>query len=166
MSRNCRVGLRRLRGLVDKGDQRGTQESRTGQGEGVGCLARWMRGWRVCLEHLTHHTILSDEGRSPEQATARLDHIISEIRKFHIGNMQSERPGDVVLLTHGKISRAFIKRWVGLSLSDPNEMLFEPGAIGALRSVQWCASCSSDADWRSYYHQDINRPAMVFGLSV
>lgn len=42
-------------------------------------------------------------------------------------------PADVVLVAHGHILRAFVKRWLGRPLDFPLSLMLEPGAIGILR---------------------------------
>ncbi|KAI1474643.1 hypothetical protein K445DRAFT_320649 [Daldinia sp. EC12] len=92
-------------------------------------------------------------GESPEDVTHRVDRLIKEIReKWHapvIGKPQSEEqaPGDVLLVAHGHILRAFAMRWVGKSLQDGPAFLLEAGGVGIL----------------SYEHHNINEPAILLG---
>jgi broad specificity phosphatase PhoE len=44
-------------------------------------------------------------------------------------------PADIVLVAHGHLLRAFVKRWLGYPLEFPLSLMLEPGAIGVLRSV-------------------------------
>lgn len=82
----------------------------------------------------------------PDQIAARLDSLIEDVRKFHSGNMKSERPGDVVIVAHGKIFRAFAKRWVNLPLDDPLELMMAPGAVACLRYELCPMSCAASAN--------------------
>ena len=76
--------------------------------------------------------------RSPEQVTERVDRLIKEIReKWHapvIGKPASEgKHGDVLIVAHGHILRAFAMRWVGKTLQDGLAFLMEAGGVGTLR---------------------------------
>jgi len=92
--------------------------------------------------------------RSPEDVTARVDRLIDEIRsKFHslvIGKPKGEAgPGDVLLVAHGHILRAFAMRWVQKTLRDGPTFLLEAGGVGTL----------------SYEHHSIDEPAILLGGS-
>jgi broad specificity phosphatase PhoE len=91
-------------------------------------------------------------GRSPEQVTCRIDRLIKEIReKFHapvIGKpKESAAPGDVLLVAHGHILRAFAMRWAGKTLQDGPTFLLEAGGVGTL----------------SYEHHQLSEPAILLG---
>jgi len=92
--------------------------------------------------------------RSPEQVTERIDRLIDEIRsKYHgpvIGKPKgSAQPGDVLLVAHGHILRAFAMRWVQKTLKDGPTFLLEAGGVGTL----------------SYEHHNIAEPAILLGGS-
>lgn len=92
--------------------------------------------------------------RSPEDVTKRLDRLISTIRtKYHspcIGKPLSDKPaGDVLLVAHGHILRAFAMRWVNSTLQDGPTFLLEAGGVGTL----------------SYEHRRIEEPAILLGGS-
>lgn len=98
--------------------------------------------------------VLTDFFRSPEQVTERLDRLINEIRsKYHspvIGKPKAETgPGDVLLVAHGHILRAFAMRWAGKTLQDGPIFLLEAGGVGTL----------------SYEHHSIDEPAILLGGS-
>ncbi|KAI9056039.1 hypothetical protein LZ554_000970 [Drepanopeziza brunnea f. sp. 'monogermtubi'] len=93
-------------------------------------------------------------GESPEQVTFRLDRLIREIReKYHasvIGQPKCKTPpGDVLLVAHGHILRAFAMRWVGKTLQDGPTFLLEAGGVGTL----------------SYEHYSLDEPAILLGGS-
>jgi broad specificity phosphatase PhoE len=71
--------------------------------------------------------------RTPQQVTDRLDELIQEIHGFQASNMHGENPCDVVLIAHGHLLRAFVKRWLKYSMEFPLSMMLEPGAVGVLR---------------------------------
>lgn len=71
--------------------------------------------------------------RTPQQTAARLDRLIDEIRRIQKPGMNGEKPSDVVLVAHGHILRAFVKRWLGQPMEFPLTMLLEPGGVGAVR---------------------------------
>lgn len=77
--------------------------------------------------------------RSPDDINRRLDRLISEIRTKHhapvIGKSRSEvgdQKGDVLVVGHGHILRAFAMRWIGKSLLETS-LLMEAGGVGTLR---------------------------------
>lgn len=75
--------------------------------------------------------------RDPDEVTARVDRLIKEIReKWHapvIGKPKSEvQRGDVLIVAHGHILRAFAMRWAGKTLQDGPAFLLEAGGIGTL----------------------------------
>lgn len=83
---------------------------------------------------LTNHLPM---GRGPDEVTARVDRLIKEIReKWHapvIGKPKSEdQCGDVLIVAHGHILRAFAMRWAGKTLQDGPAFLLEAGGIGTL----------------------------------
>lgn len=102
-------------------------------------------------------------GESVEQVVARVDELIAEIRKEHhskyIGKEASEVSkdskeegigdgctGDVVVVAHGHILRAFAMRWVGENLSRTS-LIMEAGGVGTL----------------SYEHKNLKEPAILLG---
>lgn len=110
------------------------------------------------------HSFLSrvESSRSPEDVTNRLDRLISEIRtKYQIPHMSpssssssdSDSPheaggsGDVLVVGHGHILRAFAMRWVGKTLQEGPTFLMEAGGVGTL----------------SYEHHSVREPAVLLG---
>ncbi|TEY73039.1 hypothetical protein BOTCAL_0084g00180 [Botryotinia calthae] len=92
------------------------------------------------------------DGESPEQVTERVDALISDIRsKYHgpvIGKDKKDAgPGDVLIVAHGHILRAFAMRWVGKTLQDGPTFLLEAGGVGTL----------------SYEHKSLEEPAILLG---
>ncbi|GAB7365784.1 hypothetical protein MBLNU230_g7118t2 [Neophaeotheca triangularis] len=78
-------------------------------------------------------------GESMWQVTQRLDKVIKEIRTIHeacmSGATSRDSVGDVVIVAHGLILRAFAKMWLGSPVDAPLEMILPPGAMGILRYV-------------------------------
>lgn len=91
--------------------------------------------------------------RSPQQITARLDELISDIRqRFHahaIGKPKGtvNEPFDVLIVAHGHILRALAGRWVGRNIADNPSLILEAGGVGTL----------------SYEHHNLNEPAILLG---
>jgi broad specificity phosphatase PhoE len=84
--------------------------------------------------------------------TLRIDRLITTIReKYHapcIGKPAGDRTaGDVLLVAHGHILRAFAMRWVGKTLRDGPTFLLEAGGVGTL----------------SYEHKSLEEPAILLG---
>ncbi|KXJ90590.1 phosphoglycerate mutase family protein [Microdochium bolleyi] len=96
-------------------------------------------------------------GESPENVTARVDRLIADIRtRFHapcIGKPKSgstgseSQQGDVLVVAHGHILRAFAMRWAKQGLRDGPLFLMEAGGVGTL----------------SYEHKNIDEPAILLG---
>ncbi|KAJ5772390.1 hypothetical protein N7520_002919 [Penicillium odoratum] len=88
-------------------------------------------------------------GESPEDVMRRLDALIAEIRDKYQREC-FENPGclkgDVLVVGHGHILRAFAMRWVGKPLTETSFIL-EAGSVGTL----------------SYEHNNINEPAIILG---
>ncbi|GKT46070.1 sedoheptulose-1,7-bisphosphatase, chloroplastic [Colletotrichum spaethianum] len=74
-------------------------------------------------------------GESPQDVTDRLDRLIKDIReRWHkpvIGNKDAPN-GDVLIVAHGHILRAFAMRWAGKTLQDGPAFLLEAGGVGTL----------------------------------
>ncbi|KAI7647649.1 hypothetical protein KC318_g18478 [Hortaea werneckii] len=91
--------------------------------------------------------------RSPQQITARLDELISDIRhRFHshaIGKPKGtvNEPFDVLIVAHGHILRALAGRWVGRNIADNPSLILEAGGVGTL----------------SYEHHNLHEPAILLG---
>ncbi|KAL4963880.1 histidine phosphatase family protein [Aspergillus stella-maris] len=87
-------------------------------------------------------------GESPEDVIKRLDALIAEIReKFHGPCLNDgEEKGDVLIVAHGHILRAFAMRWVGRPLTE-TALILEAGGVGTL----------------SYEHKSIEEPAIILG---
>jgi sedoheptulose-bisphosphatase len=90
-----------------------------------------------------------EEGETPEQLTIRLDNLITKIQDIHRPTMHGDGPCDVVLVAHGHILRAFVKRWLRYDLAFPLSLMLEPGGVGGL----------------SYQHHNIDEPACLVGMS-
>ncbi|KAF5236218.1 hypothetical protein FAUST_6688 [Fusarium austroamericanum] len=89
-------------------------------------------------------------GESPHDVSRRLDQLIEEIRdKWHkpVMDQGSDHCGDVLLVAHGHILRAFAMRWAGYALREGPTFLLEAGGVGTL----------------SYEHHRIEEPALLLG---
>lgn len=71
--------------------------------------------------------------RAPEEVAVRLDDLIKEIHAIQSPYMHGEKACNVLLIAHGHILRAFVKRWLKLPLDMPLSLMLEPGGIGILR---------------------------------
>jgi len=90
-------------------------------------------------------------GESPEQIIERVDRLINEIKMtYHkpvIGKPRDAKvKGDVLVVGHGHILRAFAIRWINKPLSE-TAFLMEAGGVGTL----------------SYEHHNIAEPAILLG---
>ncbi|MCJ1251387.1 hypothetical protein MMC30_008620 [Trapelia coarctata] len=92
-------------------------------------------------------------GESPKQVSERLDRLIHDIRsRFHekaMGQSSAEerQSGDVLIVAHGHILRAFAMRWIGKGLTEGISLLLEAGGVGTL----------------SYEHHRNEEPAILLG---
>jgi probable phosphoglycerate mutase len=88
-------------------------------------------------------------GESPAEVEERCDRLIKEIReKWHAPVFEGkEGKGDVLLVAHGHLLRAFAMRWVGKKLAEKLTMLLEAGGVGTL----------------SYEHHSLEEPALLLG---
>ena len=108
-------------------------------------------------------------GESPQQVTERLDKFIAEIReKWHskaIGKPKGESaPGDVLVVAHGHILRAFAGRWINKNIADNPSLILEAGGVGTLRCVDSNRVSKRPANKQpSYEHHSIEEPAILLG---
>ncbi|EXJ93522.1 2,3-bisphosphoglycerate-dependent phosphoglycerate mutase [Capronia coronata CBS 617.96] len=89
-------------------------------------------------------------GQSPAQVTERLDRLIAQITRLQEEGMKKQQKCDVVVVAHGHILRAFVKRWLEFSLDAKLEMMLEPGGVCGL----------------SYAHGSIQQRAVLVGMSL
>ncbi|KAB8075663.1 histidine phosphatase superfamily [Aspergillus leporis] len=87
-------------------------------------------------------------GESPEDVVRRLDALIADIRKKYHGPCfdGNDGQGDVLIVAHGHILRAFAMRWTGKPLTETS-LILEAGGVGTL----------------SYEHHNIEEPAIILG---
>lgn len=64
--------------------------------------------------------------------SSRLDTLIAKIRDIQAPHMDSGEPADVLLVAHGHILRAFVKRWLGYPLDFRLLLILEPGGVGVV----------------------------------
>lgn len=88
-------------------------------------------------------------GESAADVTDRLDQIIEDIRqRWHRPAFEdSSLNGDVLVVAHGHILRAFAMRWARKGLDEGLTFLLEAGGVGTL----------------SYEHHNIDEPAILLG---
>lgn len=97
---------------------------------------------------MAHTQATADFSRTPHDLTIRLDSLIVEIREKQKEGMHGEAACDVLLVAHGHVLRAFVKRWLGYPMDFPLSMMLEPGGVGVL----------------SYQHHSIEEPAVLVGI--
>lgn len=86
--------------------------------------------WPLFLNH-----ILTSVIRSPEDVVRRLDALIADIKeRYHRPSFENpdSSKGDVLVVAHGHILRAFAMRWVGKPLTE-TALILEAGGVGTLR---------------------------------
>lgn len=92
-----------------------------------------------------------------EQVRCRVDRVIAQItemqgaylRDARDGKLEKGRKRDVLIVAHGHILRAFVRRWLGCPLDVKMEMMLEPGGIAGL----------------SYAHAKVDERAVLVGMS-
>lgn len=72
-------------------------------------------------------------GESPEEVQKRVDDLVQWVKEKHA----SGEAGDVLIVSHGHISQALVKRWCGLEMTWKGVEMLTPGGIGILRCVSW-----------------------------
>ncbi|MCJ1470051.1 hypothetical protein MMC07_008696, partial [Pseudocyphellaria aurata] len=77
------------------------------------------------------------DGESPKDVTERLDRLIDEIRtNYHKDVMDNPKgtgvSGDVLVVAHGHILRAFAMRWINKELTNGVSLLLDAGGVGTL----------------------------------
>ena len=129
-------GLRRERGL---------DASEKGEG----------RAWDLWKDGAT-----GDGSEGPEDVRRRVDSVIDEIVELQRpylkeggmekgkGIVEGERK-DILVVAHGHILRAFVKRWLGLDMGSRVELMLEPGGVCGL----------------SYAHHSEKERAVLVGMS-
>lgn len=85
--------------------------------------------------HTWKPTNTSLSRRSPQDVTERLDRLIATIReKYQQPALDDANTnGDILVVAHGHILRAFAMRWAGKSLQEGPAFLLEAGGVGTLR---------------------------------
>lgn len=134
-----------------------------GYGDYEGLLTKEIRQLRKERGHDTENEwdIWRDgaEGEGSESAEnvrERVDGIISEIVELQgkyladakKGTLAKDQRRDVLVVAHGHILRAFVKRWLGLDMSFHIELMLEPGGLAGL----------------SYAHSNIDERAVLVGM--
>ncbi|POS69862.1 hypothetical protein DHEL01_v211747 [Diaporthe helianthi] len=90
-----------------------------------------------------------DGGESASEVQKRLDKLIGGIKMIQEPFINGGNAPDVLVVAHGHILRAFVKRWLQYDMAFPFNMMMEPGAIGTL----------------SYSHHSIEEPAILVGTA-
>jgi sedoheptulose-bisphosphatase len=89
-------------------------------------------------------------GELPQRVAGRLDSLISEITALQGKALkEGDRTSDVVVVAHGHILRAFVKRWLALPLDNGLNLMLEPGGVCGL----------------SYSHANVEQRAVLVGMS-
>lgn len=94
---------------------------------------------------------------SPDHVRERVDRVIGEIVEMQgkflndakNGTLEKGQKRDVLVVAHGHILRAFVKRWLGLDMSFSIELMLEPGGLAGL----------------SYAHSKVDERAVLVGMS-
>ena len=105
-----------------------------------------MEGWmsrrrvRLCQFQGKKDADLVNDGRSPKEVETRLDRLIDEIRtryqKDIIGKpKKDESSGDVLIVAHGHILRAFAMRWINKGLTEGVSLLLDGTSLAAFSFV-------------------------------
>ncbi|KAH7322927.1 histidine phosphatase superfamily [Stachybotrys elegans] len=89
-----------------------------------------------------------EDGETPDEVKERLDRLIAQITSIQKPYMNGGSAPDVLVVAHGHILRAFVKRWLKYPMDFEFTMMMEPGAIGVL----------------SYAHHNVDEPAILVGL--
>lgn len=88
-----------------------------------------------CLICFWQWTQGCEGGESVQEMSDRADEAVTYVRKIHQdwlseeGRSESDRGGDVVILTHGHFSRVFLARWLGLPLAQGQLFTVDVGGV-------------------------------------
>ena len=95
----------------------------------------------------------------PGDVGERVDTIVKDVVELQGGFMRRLKAGegtdadakgcDVLVVAHGHILRALVKRWLGLEMASKVEMMLEPGGVCGL----------------SYAHHNVEERAVLVGMS-
>jgi probable phosphoglycerate mutase len=89
-------------------------------------------------------------GESAAQVQERLDGLISQITLTHKEALEKgDRKSNIVVVAHGHILRAFVKRWLNFDMGARLELMLEPGGVCGL----------------SYAHGHVEQRAVLVGMS-
>jgi sedoheptulose-bisphosphatase len=98
-------------------------------------------------------------GEMPDDVKMRVDGVIEEIVGLQGEFMAKLKEGkgekgdakgcDVLIVAHGHILRAIVKRWLKLEMDAPVELMLEPGGVCGL----------------SYAHHNVDERAVLVGMS-
>ena len=91
-------------------------------------------------------------GESPTDVTERVDRVIRRVIMLQRLAIDAQYCCDIVIVAHGHILRAMVKRWIGAALGDQRleGLMFEAGGVAVL----------------SYQHDDVEQRAVVVGTAV
>ncbi|KAI9151485.1 putative oxidoreductase [Paramyrothecium foliicola] len=89
-------------------------------------------------------------GESPSEVQKRLDELIGRITEIQEPFMHGGPAPDVLVVAHGHILRAFVKRWLKYPMDFQFTMMMEPGAVGIL----------------SYAHHNVEEPAILKKVQI
>lgn len=82
--------------------------------------------------------VLTEDSRSPNQVSDRLDSLISEILKFMEtagptpGGETIPRPKNIVCIAHGHVLASFALRWAQQPLKNGMRLLMETAGVAVL----------------------------------
>lgn len=95
-------------------------------------------------------------GEGPKDVAKRVDGLIEKIRRIHRNAEEEDRCGDVVLIAHAHILRAFTARWLGLPVEAGRSFLLDAGGVGVL----WYSPPLKSYVDVSYEHHSFEEPAV------
>lgn len=86
-----------------------------------------------------------ENGENSEEVKVRLDKFISRIKEKHSKYFDEGRDCDILVVSHGHISRCLAARWIGMEINRNPKFLMDTASVGVL----------------SYQHNNIEEPALA-----
>jgi len=98
-------------------------------------------------------------GESVAEMTARVDEVVATIKQIHLdwynapNRKETDKGGDILIVSHGHFSRVFLARWLDLPLEQGQLFSLDPGGVGALYNNRNNANLAFQVCVLQYYHK-------------
>lgn len=111
--------------------------------------SQYKQDWDIWTDGCPPGGLNDTKGETPQQMTERVDRFIGKIRKLHEQCLadpgRASKPQDIVIVSHGHFSRAFVARWCQMDISMGYHFVVDPGALHIL----------------GYQHNTLKEPSLI-----